>query len=551
MIKNMSTLNTPTPTTPTTNSFEHNGVNKQISWQSPQGYLTAYEYDKQRRITGIIKPSLKRVDYAYLNGRLNSITTSEKTTSINYACADKPSHVSTTTGESIDYSYDGDLLTNVSYSGVLNQDINYVYNTNFVPTTFTYAGLVQNLGYNTDGELIQSNSAILTRNTHSGLVTSIDEGTYTQSRSYNRHEELKSKVTTVANKDVFRLKIVKRNKKGNITKAIETIAGVKTTYRYRYNKMGQLVKVKKNDKVIEKYSYDNNGNRLSKTIFEMRTNKKGILKRKAIKTNSTIKVEDQLEQVGNRLYAYDEDGYLSSKITPQGTTQYHYGTLGELISIILEDGTIIEYLHNANNQRVAKKINSVIVEKYLWKDLTTLLAVYDGDDNLIQRYEYTDSRVPYAMTHNNQRYFLAYDQVGTLKAVIDVDGNVVKALTYDIFGNILNDTNESLHVNLGFAGGLYDKDTKLTRFGYRDYDSQTGKWTAKDPIGFRGGDTNLYRYVLNDPVNLVDPEGKAYHIVGGMIAGAGFAIATGTWTGFFIGGIVDAGNVANACKVKE
>lgn len=60
----------------------------------------------------------------------------------------------------------------------------------------------------------------------------------------------------------------------------------------------------------------------------------------------------------------------------------------------------------------------------------------------------------------------------------------------------------------GFAGGLYDTDTELTRFGYRDYDAQTGKWTAKDPIGFDGGDTNLYGYVLGDSINLVDPEGE-------------------------------------------
>ena len=30
-----------------------------------------------------------------------------------------------------------------------------------------------------------------------------------------------------------------------------------------------------------------------------------------------------------------------------------------------------------------------------------------------------------------------------------------------------------LGINFGFAGGLYDHDTKLTRFGYRDYDAQT------------------------------------------------------------------------------
>jgi len=63
-------------------------------------------------------------------------------------------------------------------------------------------------------------------------------------------------------------------------------------------------------------------------------------------------------------------------------------------------------------------------------------------------------------------------------------------------------------VPFGFAGGLYDPLTKLTHFGYREYDSFTGKWTAKDPIGFAGGDSNLYGYVLNDPVNLVDPTGE-------------------------------------------
>ncbi|MDR1007223.1 MAG: hypothetical protein LBL65_01500 [Campylobacteraceae bacterium] len=47
-----------------------------------------------------------------------------------------------------------------------------------------------------------------------------------------------------------------------------------------------------------------------------------------------------------------------------------------------------------------------------------------------------------------------------------------------------------------FADGLYDKDTKLIKFGYREYDSQTGRWTSKDPIDFEGGDSNLYGYVV-------------------------------------------------------
>ena len=97
-----------------------------------------------------------------------------------------------------------------------------------------------------------------------------------------------------------------------------------------------------------------------------------------------------------------------------------------------------------------------------------------------------------------------YNQVGSLIAISDNNGNIIKQIEYDSYGNILNDSNPSFEVPFGFAGGLYDPLTKLVHFGFRDYDPYTGKWTAKDPIGFAGGDSNLYGYVLNDPVNLVD-----------------------------------------------
>ena len=116
--------------------------------------------------------------------------------------------------------------------------------------------------------------------------------------------------------------------------------------------------------------------------------------------------------------------------------------------------------------------------------------------------------MPIAMTDkDNNRYYLHYDQVGSLRAVSDTNHNIIKEITYDTYGNIINDTNPDFKVPFGFGGGLYDSDTKLVHFGYREYDSFTGKWTAKDPIGFDGGDSNLYGYVLGDPVRLVDPEG--------------------------------------------
>jgi len=75
----------------------------------------------------------------------------------------------------------------------------------------------------------------------------------------------------------------------------------------------------------------------------------------------------------------------------------------------------------------------------------------------------------------------------------------------------------------GFACGLYDSQTGLVRFGARDYDAVTGRWTAKDPIDFDSGDTNHFVYSGNDPSNYVDQDGKLIQ----QVIGAGASVATG------------------------
>lgn len=70
--------------------------------------------------------------------------------------------------------------------------------------------------------------------------------------------------------------------------------------------------------------------------------------------------------------------------------------------------------------------------------------------------------------------------------------------------------------------------------GARDYDPSIGRWTSKDPILFDGGQTNLYVYVGNDPVNFVDPEGRF------GVAGAGVGVVSGAVGGFITGGVSGA-----------
>ncbi len=59
----------------------------------------------------------------------------------------------------------------------------------------------------------------------------------------------------------------------------------------------------------------------------------------------------------------------------------------------LPDGTTIHYITDPLGRRIAREVNGTITQKYLWADLTTLLAVYDGNDDLLQRFEYADGRM--------------------------------------------------------------------------------------------------------------------------------------------------------------
>ncbi len=94
---------------------------------------------------------------------------------------------------------------------------------------------------------------------------------------------------------------------------------------------------------------------------------------------------------------------------------YDYSLRGELLSVRLPDDRTITYDHGPTGRRLSKKIDEIVVEKYLWQDSTTLLAVYDGSDNLTMRFNYADGRLPMAMLDGGSTDYMMYDQVGRLR----------------------------------------------------------------------------------------------------------------------------------------
>lgn len=293
---------------------------------------------------------------------------------------------------------------------------------------------------------------------------------------------------------------VERDNAGRITRKIENLGTDTIIWDYTYDPMGRLATVFKDGSLVEEYTYDPQGNRLTE-----------INTLKGISRSYTHDEEDKILYAGDDSYQFDLDGFLTSRTISSGlysgTATFDYSSRGELLSVNLPTGDTITYSHDPMGRRVGKAINGTVTEKYLWQDSTTLLGVYDGSDTLLQRFEYADGRMPVAMAQAGQIYYMAYDQVGSLRLVTDSAGNIVKKIDYDSFGNILSDSNPYFEVPFGFAGGLHDRSTGLVRFGARDYDTATGKWTAKDPIDFGGGDLNLLSYVFQSPGNWVDSGG--------------------------------------------
>ncbi len=139
------------------------------------------------------------------------------------------------------------------------------------------------------------------------------------------------------------------------------------------------------------------------------------------------------------------------------------------------------------------------------------MAELDSLGNISARFVYgSKGHVPDYMIKNGVTYRYITDHLGSVRLVVNsVSGLVVQQIAYDEFGYVLVNTNAEFQP-FGYAGGLLDAHTKLVRFGARDYDAGVGRWTAKDPIGFEGGDVNLFSYCIVDPLNNIDSNGMLF-----------------------------------------
>jgi RHS repeat-associated protein len=85
------------------------------------------------------------------------------------------------------------------------------------------------------------------------------------------------------------------------------------------------------------------------------------------------------------------------------------------------------------------------------------------------------------------------DHLNTIRDVIKSNGKIVAHLEYNAYGNLLSKHKNT--VNFTYTGKMTDSVTGLQWNINRWYDAKVGRWISTDPIGFRGYDVNLFRYI--------------------------------------------------------
>jgi YD repeat-containing protein len=426
------------------NVFDYTGTNLRKTWNTPTSGGYQYAYDKEKKLKSITFPAGKTISNAYTNGLLTVITTPEDTVGYTYDCGDKLS-AAAKGNEKVSFTYDGTLLTGDTRSGTISHALSYTYNNDLRLTKLSYSGTSHSFGYDDDGLLTTAGGYTITRNSQNGLPENVTDGTISVARMYSSYGEMNQNTYSVKGSPVYDWTLTRDNT-GRITQKVENLKGTAITSTYDYDKNGRLTQVKQNGTIVESYTYDGDGNRTLET---------NTLRNISNKTY-TYSVEDHILTAGADSYQFDQDGFLTSKLTSAGTTTVVYSTRGELLTVNLPDGRTINYDHDPFGRRIAKSVDGAITEKYLWQTATRLLAVYDDSNNVLMQFTYADNRTPVSMVKEGVTYYLLYDQIGSLKTIIDSSGNLIKELAYDSFGSILYDTDTSFTVPLGFAGGLHD-----------------------------------------------------------------------------------------------
>ena len=529
----------------------------------PLSHTTHFGYDSEHHLTGIQDALGNAISATYYGNGLGNTATDARsvTTTLTYDGYGNPQTAQTAGHSAVTYTYDA-IGRMKGLTDQANATTGFIYDRrNLTLSKTDPLNGTSFFTYDDAGRLTtktdRNNNAVTYTYTGSDKVDRITypNSTYVQF-NYNRLDNLTSmqdsagttgfaydaanRLTSLTDPRNFTV-TYQYDANGNVTRI--TYPGNKAV-NYSYDELNRLKAVTNWLNQTATYNYDAAGRQTNFTNFNGTVTTYGYddANRPALLDNKTSggtvisNYQFTLDGNGNRIGIAQNEPLAPAQGT--GNTSYTYnsarnrllsstdvGSFGYTNEGELNSGYglfyIFDYEHRLTGIGSAYQFaydgwgnrlqatRSGAITRYIYDGAGNLLAEADGNSNITRYYIYGQGLLA-MVTPADQVYCYHYNATGSTIAVTDASQSVKNAYTYDPFGNITAQSEATgLSQPFKYVGqfGVMAEPNGFYYMRARYYDPQVGRFISEDPIGFDGGDVNLYAYVANNPVIFVDPEG--------------------------------------------
>lgn len=221
------------------------------------------------------------------------------------------------------------------------------------------------------------------------------------------------------------------------------------------------------------------------------------------------KASNRLQSAGATTFTYNNNGCRKTSVTGGVTTSYSWDNENRLTAVSNRNLT---YTYDAFGNRVARSENGQTTRYVLNLNgaMSQVLAETDASGNETAYYVYGLGLLTRVDADNTSvRHYYHFNHRGDTIGLSDTSGNFTDYYAYDEYGQVQEDSNNSLNQPFKFVGqyGVMDEGQGLYFMRARYYDAVVGRFLSEDPLGFEGGDWNLFAYVGGRPLVGVDPNG--------------------------------------------
>ncbi|GAB2574754.1 RHS repeat protein [Dyella jejuensis] len=462
-----------------------------------KGITATYGYDALNRLTSTSYPdSTQNITYTY--DEANSITGCASSAPLGRLTRILETAVTTV------YCYDpqGEVIQKQQITAAGTDTTTYSYTAAGRLSSIAYPSGTR-VSYTRDGDgRIQAIAVTPPNGTASTVVSNVTYQPFGPVASYTlgngqtvtRTYDANYRLTDLTS-PAFTLHVA-RDAMGDITAIGNAPGASPATETYAYDPLYRLLSVTQaNGNTLESVTYNPTGDRLSKTGSGLDTG-----------TYSYNSGTHQLSAVGSNAFSVDADGNTTA-MTQAGTTYgFGYSDRNRMAVAQVAGATVGSYTYNALNQRI-QKVSGAATERYDYNEASQMLGEYGATN---RDYIWMDG-IPVANVDTpGSTSTIAYvtaDQLGTPRAIADVDGNTTWQNPYQ--GNPWDEVapaSTGYTYNLRFPGQYFDAETGMSYNVHRDYDPATGRYLQSDPIGRRGG-ANTFTYVAGNPLSYRDQTG--------------------------------------------